>query len=373
MALKLSQHQTFDIKLISDKPYFEYHAALYRSATGRSPLEVAIPLRDFFNRAKNVEVAEDKITGIDASAQTADGSSGSVWRYDSLILAVGNVSNYFGIEGLQKYSHSIKTIQEALAFKRHIHQAAGSKRFVVIGGGPSGVELAAELPSYIRHVRKKHNLKPGDFEVRLIEAKDRVLPGLPGNFTARITKRLENLGVDITLNAKVQGETAHSLKVNGRNIDAEVVVWTAGTKPNPLLEKSSIPLTRRGLAEVDKTMRAYKNIYALGDTADTRFSGMAQTAIDDANQLAKNLISLAKGKKPRAYEPHKPIYAIPVGPRWSAVLWNGKCIYGLAGWVLRRLADLRLYLRLLSPRKSLTAWRYGLKREEVCSVCLQKL
>lgn len=373
LALKLSKHKSFDIKLISDKPYFEYHAALYRSATGRSPLEVAIPLEEFFSRHKNIEVIHDKITGFDTDKKQVRDGSGSSWRYDSLVIATGNEANYFGIKGLEKYSHNIKSVQQALAFKRHIHKCIDSDHFVVIGAGPSGVELAGELPGYINGVRKKHGLPTDGFKVELIEAKDKILPTLPRKFTSKATKRLEKLGIEILLSSKVQGETADSLKVDGRDIKARVVAWTAGTKPNPLLKDPAIHKSRRGLAEVDNTLGATSGVYVIGDAADTKYSGMAQTAIYDANQLAGNLIRQAKGKKPKEYRPHRPVYAIPVGPRWSAVLWGDKKIYGFGGWVIRRLADFKLYLTLLTPAKAMSAWRYGLKRDEICDVCRSKI
>jgi NADH dehydrogenase FAD-containing subunit len=96
---------------------------------------------------------------------------------------------------------------------------------------------------------------------------------------------------------------------------------------------------------------------------------MAQTAIHDANFVTANIKKQLRGKPPRQYEPARPVYAIPVGPHWSAVRWGKLEIYGYPGWILRRLADLRLYLKFLPPAKALTVWRYGIVAEESCDVC----
>ena len=155
LALQKKHLPNIKITLISDKPHFEYHAALYRLVSGSSPLEVCIPLREiFFN--KEVEIIEDKINAIDKSAQFAIGVSGSHYRYDYLILALGSETNYFGIPGLKEFSYGMKSITEALRLKQHIVETLLTCKidftnkveqicdanFVVIGAGATGVEMA---------------------------------------------------------------------------------------------------------------------------------------------------------------------------------------------------------------------------------------
>src|SRR5690606_19057172 len=152
----------FKVTLISDQTYFEYHAALYRSATGRSPLEVAVPLVDFFRGANNVEVVEDKVEDFSVKKREVYGQSGSTWAYDSLVLAPGSVTNYFGIKGLEEYSYGVKSIHQALELKRHMHDTlvAGheERNYVIIGAGATGVELAGELAAYLKEIRRNHQL-----------------------------------------------------------------------------------------------------------------------------------------------------------------------------------------------------------------------
>lgn len=372
-AMKLANRREFTVKLISQRSYFEYHAALYRSATGRSPLEVAIPLADFFGGARNVEVVIDRITRIDPKARVIQ-SEEFRYQYDSLILAVGGVTQYFHIDGLAEYSYGVKTIQEALELKRHLHEDLTGHQphhYVVIGAGATGVELAAEMTAYLSHVRRRHGLRGAGFTVDLIEASERILPQLPARFSDPIAKRLKKLGVKIHLNMAVKGETLDALQLPHGEVKTHTVVWTAGQANNPLFaaHPEIFRLGRKGLVETDKHLKAHDDIYVVGDSAQTTYAGMAQTALHDANLVAENLIRQVKGQRSLAYHPERPIYAIPVGPRWSGVLWGRVRIYGYAGWVLRRLADLRLYLKFLTSGKAFTAWRYGMILEETCPLC----
>lgn len=373
-ALKLANHPTFKVTLISDQTFFEYHAALYRAATGRSPLEVAIPLRDFFHDANNIEVVTDKIIDIEVADKKAYGESKSVWHYDSLILAVGSVTNYFGIKGLKRYSYGVKSINQALELKRHLHDdlVAGhaERNYVVVGGGATGVELAAELAAYLKLIRQKHNLSGSQYHIHLVEAAEKILPALPATFTDPLQKRLEKLGVILHMGTPILGETYKGIQLPGQTIESHSVIWTAGMTTNPLItQEEDLTLSKRKKVDVDDHLRGAQDVYVIGDSAETEYSGMAQTALHDANYVSDLLKLRAQGKNAPAYEPKRPVYAIPVGPRWSGVLWGNLRVYGFAGWALRRLADLRLYLRFLPLSKALTLWRYGIVVEEECNIC----
>lgn len=376
LALKLANNRNFDIKLICKENYFQYHAALYRSATGRSPLEVVIPLKDFFEYAKNIEMILDEVTEVNSSSKQITGTSECTYQYDELVLALGNNTEYYSIRGLEKYSYGVKDITEALKLKRHIHDNLLNKQkesaYVVVGGGASGVELSAELMSYLKKVRKRHRASSLKYSVYLIEASDRVLKNMPERFSKKVQKRLKKVGVQLLLNNSVQYETAGRIKLPNSSISTQTVSWTAGVTNNPLFEKhtSLFKLGKLKRVIVNSHLEADPNIYVLGDSASTEFSGMAQTALHDARFVANNFKRKAKRKKLKAYKAKKPVYAVPVGSRWAAVLWGHLTVYGRLGWILRRLADLRLYLTFLSLKKALTAWKYGnIKDEEVCPKC----
>ncbi len=374
-ALKLANKRGIEVRLISKQSYFEYHAALYRSATGRSPLEVAIPLREFFAKKQGVEFIEDEIVSLHEDQKYLLGKSESKYHYDYVIFSMGAVSQYFGIDGLKEYSEGIKTIQEALELKRHLHEALISHEkpelnYVVVGGGPSGIELAGELPSYLQKIRRNHHVRHKKFNVDLVEASPQLLPQLPARFANKIEKRLARLGVSMYLNTAVKSETAQSLSLPNGSIRTHTVIWTAGTTNNPFYASNRVfKLTKGNKVVVDDYLRVNDEIFVIGDSAATKYSGMAQTALHDADFVANNLLRRLRNKPLNTYVPKAPVHAIPVGPRWSAVKWGSLEIYGRLGWLLRRAADLRLYLEFMPLKSALAVWHYGLVPEEVCRRC----
>ncbi len=374
-AVELANQEGFKVRLISPGSYFEYHAALYRSATGRSPLEVAIPLQDFFKYAKNVEVIEDEVIELDKEKKVVNGKSGSHYYYDELLLAIGSVTGYFNIPGVEKYSFGVKSVDQALKLKEHLHanlhKGNYEHSYVVVGGGPTGVELAAEMASYLKFVAKRHKVSAKQFKIYLIEAGPKVLGALPASFTDKIEKRLKDLGIKLYLNTAVKSETKDYINLPKEKIKSHTVIWTAGVQPNPFFANNEIALTKRGKVEVNEFLEESPHVYVLGDCANTKYSGMAQTAIHDAKFVVRNLLRQKNQQSRRVYKPKKPAYAIPVGARWAAVLQGRKTYYGRAGWAKRRMYDMKLYKSFLPVEKALITWKYGYQKFEVCPECKQ--
>lgn len=372
-AVRLANQIGFSVRLITPHNYFEYHAAIYRSATGRSPLEVAIPLVSFFEYAKNVEVIEDKIVTLNKEKREVVGESGSRYHYDKLMLAVGNIPGYFNIPGVEKFSFGIKTIDQALRLKEHLHNNLHKNKyeqaFVVVGGGPTGVELAAEMASYLRWVAKRHKVSADKFQIYLVEAGPKVLGALPVRFTDKVEKRLKQLGIKLYLNTAVKSESKDHITLPDRKIESSSVIWTAGVQPNPFYAANKIELDKRGRVEVDEYLRLNPDIYVLGDSAETKYSGMAQTAINDAKFVVNNMLREVRHKKPLKYKPEAPVYSIPVGSKWAAVLRGNRRYYGKLGWAMRRKADLELYKKFLPIDKAMTTWRYATEKAESCPEC----
>lgn len=371
-ARELAKHSDkFKVTLISDRSCFEYHASLYRSATGRSVLEVDTPLSDIFAGTK-VNVVSDQVTGVDLAGKQVIGSSGSEYTYDKLILAVGSAPAYLGIKGIAEHAFSIRSINEALRFKRHLHQELEHKtdlNYVVVGGGPAGVELAAELAYYLRDLRNKHGVsKP--FQISLVEAAPRILPMLPDDMSRRVAKRLTQIGVKIHTSTAVKGESAQSLALPDGNIKTHTVVWTAGVGNNPLYGQiKGLKLDKRGKVIVDAHLQAAPDVYVLGDNAATDHSGLATTAVYDGQFVARNIIRSLSKRGPSKYNLPPAIVGIPVGGKWAAVLKNHRRYYGYSGWTIRRQSDSRLYSAVLPQKLVLKAWLFGNRTEESCPVC----
>ncbi len=373
-ALNLSKNSQVEVTLISDRDCFEYHAALYRSATGRSRHEVAIPLRDIFASHPRIKLAQAHVEKIDLAQKSVSDRNGRVYHYDSLILALGSTTAYFGIKGLKEFSYGIKSIDEALHFRAHLHKMMTSpnipdRNYIVVGAGPTGIELAGELVAYIRQVMRRHHIRKS-IKVILVEAAPRILPNMSTDVARKIARRLRKLGVKIYTGTAVMGESADSLRLPEGSVETHSVVWTAGVTNNSLFEKVPDFILEKGKkVKVDEFLQAAPGVYVIGDSAETPFSGMAQTAMHDADFVSSNLLAGLRNRPPRAYKPQKPAYAFPVGPHWAVVIWHGLQFSSFVGWWLRRLADLRLFLTLMPPWQGVMIWRAGNQVEETCPVC----
>lgn len=375
------------IILISDKPHFEYHAALYRVVTGKSPLEVCIPLNDIF-LDKNVEFIEDKITKVDFGQKLLIGESGSKYNFKYLVLALGSETAYFDIPGLKEHSLSYKSITEALRLKNHLHQVFAScetapkeekaclVHIIIIGAGTSGTELAGELAQYTKTLAKNHGIDPTLVTVDLIEAAPRILPALPDEFAKKVEDRLRHLGVNIFVNRAVLKEEVEEVYLRDMEMKVKTVIWTAGVEPNSLYKEiAGLEFDQKGKVLVDKYLQAkgQKGIFVIGDTSSTEYSGMAQTAISDGKIVAENIKRLVLHQSLINYHSKKPVTAIPIGSGWAGAVIGPVKLYGSLGWFLRRLADFRFFASILRFKKALLAFQSGKILCETCSICLPEL
>ncbi|MDB5161438.1 MAG: dehydrogenase [Candidatus Saccharibacteria bacterium] len=370
-ALELAGKPGFSVTLISDCDEFRYYPTLYLAATGGKRAASSIPMAEIFSN-KNIAVVRDSIKSIDRKSKTVRGKS--KYEYDFLVLALGVVTNYFGIKGLPELSYGIKSMEDAHELRDHIHkQLVDDKKpdlnYVIIGGGPTGVELAAALPHYIRHIMASHGLHKSRVNIDLVEAAPRLMPRMPKPYSKAVAKRLRQLGVKLYLGETVRSETTDGLYFSEGNLKSKTVVWTAGVTNHPFFSDNDFAVNDRGKVVVDEFLAAEDYIYVIGDNADTPFSGMAQTAIHDAKFVADNLGRLRAGRRLRSYKPAQPAYATPVGPSWAALLWGRIHTFGWLGWVLRSAADFIGYRDFESPIKASKHWTAGFGEEKNCLVC----
>lgn len=366
-ALELANKPDVKVTLITQRSSFEYHGALYRSATGHSPKEVSIPLRDIFADAKNVEVVLDTVVRINEQDRLVGGEMGEKYAYDFLVLALGNVINYFGIEGMDKHSYSMDNISSTLNLREQLKQQLSKEskkplKVVVIGAGASGVELSGELHQFAKLVAAKHSIKPRKLDVTLVEGSDRVLPAFTERASRKAAKRLKKVGVKLRLNTRVNSCEPDKVCVSGDDLAADIIVWTAGASPASLYAKHPyIFELDRGRAVVDSHLRAVNQpyIYVIGDNAATKYSGMAQTAIHNALYVAGDILANQAGKRHRDYKPKPPIYVVPIGPGWAVYQKGSVVRTGRFGWRVRRNADLEIFRYFEPYEKAIKLWAAG--------------
>lgn len=355
-----------EITVLTTHPWIEYYGVLYRLIGGGRLSQACIPLAIIL--PKSVKVVIDRAQSIDAIGKIVKGKNGA-YQYDSLILSPGSEPAYFGIPGMDEHSFSMTNVHQTLRLGNDVRrdvaalrtakgdEREGLGRFVVIGAGPTGIEISGEVMPYARALAREHGVDPSLIEVDLIEAADRLLPHVEPTASARVLKRLRSLGVNVMLNTPVASASEGSIQLkNGTVIRSSSIVWTAGAKASGLLASVvGIELDKRGRAAVNDHLQArgVHGIYVLGDCAATPYSGMAQTAFADGVFVADVIASSLVNKPLPLYTAAEPSYAIPAGPRWAEVKFFFIHASGFFGYVLRRAADIHVYM-LIMP------WRYVL-------------
>ena len=376
-ALELADDDRLEVTLLSDRPAFRYYPTLYHAATGGKRANSLIPLNTLFQN-KPVTIIQGTVTALDRKARTVATDNGQIFPFDSLILALGVVTNYFGIEGLEQYSFGIKSTEEAERLKAHLHQQLiddhkPDLNYVIVGAGPTGIELAGALPHYLRRIMHSHGIEHRAIHIDLVEAAPRLLPRLPQDTSRMVRRQLKRLGIRLYLSQAVQGETADELMVNGKPIRSHTVIWTAGVTNHPFFKVNNFVLTNRGKVATDVYLQAEDSIYVIGDNANTPYSGLAQTALHDGDFVAQNLRRKLSGKEPKSYTVKRPITVIPAGEHWAAVIWGKLRLYGWAGYALREAADIIGFHDLEPWAKAGKQWFTEFSSEESCPVCATRL
>ena len=359
-ALELSKDKNARITVITDKPYFQYYPALYATATGETHLQSWIVLGEIFAGHDNIDIVIDPIVKLDKATRTVTGTSGTVYKYGKLILALGSVTTYFGIPGLNDYAYGIKSQDEIGRLKQHLLEQfskpdGADKDFLIVGAGPTGVELASALGSYLKNLKAHYRQHQPRITISIIEAAPRVLPRMSEKASALVAKRLKKLRVHVELNKKVEEQTADSLIVSGKPIKSHTVIWTSGVANNPFFTNNAdqFELSKNNKVVVDAHMRSGHDVYVIGDNAFTQWSGLAQTALHDGIFVAKHIL----GKSNKKYAAKLPPVVVPVGKNWAIFEYKNLRTGGRIGAKIRSAADFVGYSDVLPFGQALGVWR----------------
>ena len=371
-ALELAKDATNAVTLITDKPDFQYYPALYGAATGRSHLESWVPLAKIFANKKNVSVQLDTIEKIDPEAKTLMSASGKSYAYETCIFALGTVTTYFGIQGLESHTFGIKSAKEIETLKQHIYddivQGQGvDKRYIVIGAGPTGVELTAALGTYLKQLSKDFNVKESNVHIELVEAAPRVLPRMSEAASVIVTRRLKKLGVNVLTDKKVESAVEDSLMVSGEAMVSDTVIWTSGVANHPFYKanEAHFEFAPNGRIVVDQYMQTKNGVYVIGDNAATPFTGLAQTALHDGIFVARHLRRVAANQTLSPYKAVVPPVVVPVGERWAIFEWKKIRLSGWVASLIRRAADFIGYSDILPIGQALGIWRPRREKHEI--------
>jgi len=361
-ALELSKRQVGRITLISDETYFLHHATLYATATGKSTSESVIPLKDIFMGRSNVTLVQDSMTSIDTERRLVVGAKRQ-YHYDAVVIAIGSVTTFFGIDGMAQHAYGIKSLSEIEKFREHIHQEVVQKKldkeYFVIGAGPTGVELASALCEYLKYLISVNRLKHSRASVTLVEAAPRILPRSSETAAKIVMKRLKKMGIKVLTNHKVQALDEHSITIEGKKVPTTTAVWTSGVANNTFFPEHDqlFHLAPNGRVNVNPYLEALPNVYVIGDNNTVKFSGTAWPALQQADFVAKHLSRVVMKRPHAAFRPHSVMSGLPVGEDWGYVEWFGIYLAGRPGAWARRMMELYGYAQLLPFKTALRVWR----------------
>ncbi len=355
------------VTLIDRRNFHLFQPLLYQVATGAlSPANIAAPLRGVLKRQPNVEVLLGEVLGIDAPNRKVILCDGEV-PYDTLVIATGVSHQYFGHDDWEPLAPGLKTIEDATQMRRRILTAFEQAEretdpakirawltFVVVGGGPTGVELAGMLCELSRETLRGNfrKIDPANAEVILVEAADRILPGYPPELSAKAASSLERLGTVVRVGTRVTDIKSHFVRVEtggssqatmqAENIGARTVLWAAGVQASPLgkavAEATGAKLDRVGrvIVEPDCSVPEHSEMFILGDLANFSgtdgkpLPGVAQTAIQQGRYVAKLIQARLRGKTLPPFE-YRDLGSLATIGRHAAVADFGWMRF--SGWI----------------------------------------
>jgi NADH dehydrogenase len=344
------------ITLVDRRNHHVFQPLLYQVATAAlSPGDIASPIRWILRRQRNVEVLLADVVGIDPVARRLTLADG-VLSYDFLIVAAGATHAYFGHDEWQAIAPGLKTLEDALdmrrrvllAFERAEREVDDERRrplltFVVVGGGPTGVELAGALAEISRQslARDFRHFDPSSARILLIEAGPWILATFPEPLREAARQDLVRLGVNVRTGTPVTGVRPGAVQVGKETIEAETVLWAAGVAASPLGRDLGLPTDRAGRVHVepDLTLPGHRNVFVIGDLASLNgadgkpLPGVAQVAIQMGRHAAGN-IARAIGHQPYAAFQYHDLGNMATIGRGSAVADLGRIkLKGFIGWL----------------------------------------
>ncbi len=280
-----------DITLVDRSNHHLFQPLLYQVATaGLSAPSIAAPIRHMLRGQRNVTVLMAEVSGIDKTRRSVSLADGQVLGYDFLIVAAGATHSYFGHDEWAAHAPGLKTLEDAFRLRARVLKAfeqaelepdparqAAHLSFVVIGGGPTGVEMAGTLAEIAHHTLRDEfrRIDPSKARVLLLEGSERVLQALPPSLSAKAEAQLRGLGVEVQTRCRVVGIDAEGVSVQQgdgaepRRIEARTVVWAAGVAASPLGRLLEVPLDRAGRVQVDGFLRipGHPDVFVIGDLA----------------------------------------------------------------------------------------------------------
>jgi NADH dehydrogenase len=354
-AAKALRRAPVAVTVIDRKNHHLFQPLLYQvAAAALNPSDIAHPIRRVLRRQRNAEVILAEVISVDAVGRRVILADGTL-PFDYLILATGAMHSYFGHEEWALNAPGLKTIEDALEIRRRILLAYENAEreqdpqrqrawltFVIVGAGPTGVELAGALAEISRQTLAKdfRRIDPASAQIILVENAARVLPTYPEELSRAAAKQLQRLGVDVRTHTRMTGVDGEGVLLEADRIPARTVLWAAGVAASPLARSLGAPLDRSGRVRVrpDLTVPDQSRIYVIGDLAALEqdgkpIPGVAPAAIQQGKHAAQNILRELRGEARRPFRYRDKGSLATIG-RAAAVADLGRLrLSGLIAWL----------------------------------------
>lgn len=356
-AVKALAYSDTEITLIDKKNYHLFQPLLYQVAMAAlSPAEIAYPLRAMFGRIPNVRILLGEVIGIDKAKKQITTKDGQSLDYDFLILSCGATYTYFNSPQWEPLAPGLKTISQATEIRRRVFLAferaekmtdpelqKSELTFVVVGGGPTGVELAGALGEITRYTltREFRNIEPSQTRIILIEAGKRILSTMTSELSKEASRELEELGVQVWTNSKVSDITREGIQVGGEFIRSSTILWAAGVGANPLNKILATELDRQGRVIVNRdcSIPNFPEIFVIGDQAHHAWGenqeplpGLAPVAMQQGRYVARLIKKNFSSERPPFKYVDKGQMAT-IGRSRAVAMYKGISFHGFIAWL----------------------------------------
>ena len=343
-----------DVTIVDRQNHHLFQPLLYQVATAAlSPADIAAPIRSILARALNVRVLLDEVVGVDIARKRIELGRGEPLSFDWLIVATGARHSYFGRDHWAQYSTGLKSIDDALAIRRRVLLAlelAETERlvdrrqalltFVVVGGGPTGVEMAGAIAELARRSVSKdfRSITPHCSRVLLIEAGPRLLPAFPEGLSSKAERDLKELGVEVMTGAAVTRLNDGQLFAGDEQRASHTIVWAAGVEASPAAKWLGAERDKAGrvFVEADLTIQGQDHIFVIGDTANAAgangqaLPGIAPVAKQQGRYAAERILGRSKGSfRYRSFG-----NLATIGRKRAVMDWDGWEMSGLLAWLI---------------------------------------
>lgn len=355
-AKGLANAPEIDVTLLDARNHHLFQPLLYQVATaGLSPAEIAAPIRAILTHARNIRVLQEQVVDVDLSRRMVVSDSGE-HPYDYVLLACGSKHAYFGHDAWEVHAPGLKTLEQATEIRRRVLTAfeeaekeASPERkralltFVIVGGGPTGVELAGAIGEMSRFTlaRDFRHIDPTLARVILVEAGPRILPSFDKSLAARAARDLESLGVQIWSQSLVTNIDAEGLDVGTERLLCRTVLWAAGVKASSLGQRLGADLDRQGRVIVgpDLSLAGHREVFIAGDLAHVKgpdgnpLPGMAPAALQQGRYVARRIRAMARGASYPDFRFRDKGQMATIGRRRAILQSGGIKFGGFAAWL----------------------------------------